>query len=132
MSSDGTRKGSLLSVVDQTRTAAGARTLASWLLYPLLDIDAIHRRQDAIEELFDADLGGAISAALGRIGDLERLVGRIASLKAGPRDCLKLRLALEAIGELKEAFGGFRSDELCRCAGELDPLPEVAAGLQRH
>ncbi|HEY2107066.1 MAG TPA: DNA mismatch repair protein MutS [Candidatus Binataceae bacterium] len=129
VSSDGSRQGSLLSIVDQTRTAAGARTLASWLLYPLLDIDAIHRRQDAIEELFEADLGGAITAALGRIGDLERLVGRVASLKAGPRDCLKLRLALEAAGDLKQAFGGFRSEELCRCAAEIDPLPEVSAQI---
>ncbi len=126
VSSDATRKGSLLAVLDQTRTAAGARTLASWLLYPLLDIDAIHRRQDAIEELFDADLGGAISSTLGRIGDLERLVGRIASLKAGPRECLKLGQALEAIGELKVAVGAFRSAEIARCAADLDPLPEVA------
>jgi DNA mismatch repair protein MutS len=127
ISSDATRKGSLLSVLDETRTAAGARTLASWLLYPLLDIAAIHRRQDAIEELFDADLGGAVSSALAGIGDLERLAGRILSLRAGPRDCLKLRLALEAVGQLKQAFGGFSSEQLRRCAGELDPLPEVTA-----
>ncbi|HZY58886.1 MAG TPA: DNA mismatch repair protein MutS, partial [Candidatus Binataceae bacterium] len=126
MSSDGTRKGSLLSVLDQTRTAAGARILASWLLYPLLDIEAIHRRQDAIEELFDADLGGAIAAALGRIGDLERLVGRIASLKAGPRECLKLEQALTAVGELKIAMAAFHSVELARCAADLDPLAEIA------
>jgi DNA mismatch repair protein MutS len=129
VSSDGTRKGSLFSVLDQTRTAAGARTLASWLLYPLLDIDAIHRRQDAIEELFDADLGGSITAALSQIGDLERLVGRVASLKAGPRECLKLRLALEAVGELKSAFGGFRSRELERCAADLDPLPDLVGQI---
>ena len=126
VSSDATRKGSLLAVLDQTRTAAGARTLASWLLYPLLDIDAIHRRQDAIEELFDADLGGAISSTLGRIGDLERLVGRIASLKAGPRECLKLGQALEAVAELKVAVGAFRSAELAHCVADLDPLPEIA------
>jgi len=129
LSSDGTRKGSLLSVLDQTRTAAGARTLASWLLYPLLDIAAIHRRQDAIEELFDADLGGSVATALAGIGDLQRLVGRIASLRAGPRECLKLRLALEAVGELKMAFDGFRSEELRRCAGQLDPLPQVTAQI---
>ena len=127
--SDGTRKGSLLSVLDQTRTAAGARTLASWLLYPLLDLDVIHRRQDAIEELFEADLGGAIAAALGRIGDFERLVGRVASLKAGPRDCLKLGLALEAAGQLKAAFAGFQSAELQRNAADIDPLPAVAAQI---
>ncbi len=129
VSSDGTRKGSLLSVLDQTRTAAGARTLSSWLLYPLLDIEAIHRRQDAIEELYDADLGGDVAHALGRIGDLERLVGRAASLKAGPRDCLKLAMALQAVADLKLAFAKFRSDELRRCAGELDPLPEVGAEI---
>jgi DNA mismatch repair protein MutS len=126
MSSDGTRKGSLLSVLDQTRTAAGARILASWLLYPLLDIEAIHRRQDAIEELFDADLGGAIATALGRIGDLERLVGRIASLRAGPRECLKLEQALTAVGELKIAMAAFHGVEIARCAADLDPLAEVA------
>jgi DNA mismatch repair protein MutS len=129
VSSDGTRKGSLLSVLDQTRTAAGARTLSSWLLYPLLDIGAIHRRQDAIEELFEADLGGAITAALARIGDLERLVGRVVSLRAGPRDCLKLRLALEGVAELKRAFEVFRSDQLRRCTAELDPLPDVTAPI---
>ena len=129
VSSDGTKKGSLLAVLDQTRTAAGARTLASWLLYPLLDIEAIHRRQDAIEELFDADLGGAITSALGRIGDLERMVGRVASLKAGPRDCLKLGQALDAVGELKQAFSAMRSAELIRCAADLDALPEVAGQI---
>jgi DNA mismatch repair protein MutS len=129
VSSDGTRNGSLLSVLDETRTAAGARTLAGWLLYPLLDIEAIHRRQDAIEELIDADLGGAIAAALGRIGDLERLVGRVASLKAGPRDCLRMGLALEAVGELKQVFGAFRSEELHRCTAALDPHPDIAAQI---
>ena len=129
VSSDGTRRGSLLAVLDETRTAAGARTLASWLLYPLLDLDGIHRRQDAIEELFDADLGGALSTVLGKIGDHERLVGRVASLKAGPRECLKLGQALSAVGELKQVFGGYRSVELKRCSVALDPLPEVAGKI---
>ena len=76
-STDGARKGSLLSVLDETLTAVGARTLANWIIYPLLALDAIRARHDAVEELFDADLGGTLAESLKRIGDLERLAGRI-------------------------------------------------------
>ena len=56
-STDGGRKGSLLSILDETLTAVGARTLCNWIIYPLLSLDAIRARHDAVEELFDADLG---------------------------------------------------------------------------
>jgi DNA mismatch repair protein MutS len=129
LASDGSRKGSLLSVLDETRTAAGARTLTAWLLYPLLDLAAIQRREDAVEELFEADLGAEAFTAMARIGDLERLVGRIGSLRATPRDCQKLAQALGAIGELKRAFAGFTSAELARLRETLDPLPTMAAEI---
>ena len=48
----------MLSILDETLTAIGARTLANWIIYPLLALDAINARHDALEELFDADLGG--------------------------------------------------------------------------
>ena len=60
-STDGARKGSLLSILDETLTAVGARTLCNWIIYPLLALDAIHARHDAVEELFDADLGGTLA-----------------------------------------------------------------------
>jgi DNA mismatch repair protein MutS len=129
-SSDGSRTGSLLAVLDETRTAAGARVLATWLLYPLLDLVAITRRQDAVEELFEADLGDDALTAMGTIGDLERLVGRIASLSAGPRDCLKLAQALRAVADLKQACINFSSEEIIRLAQALDPIPELAEQIE--
>ena len=93
------RAGSLLSVLDETLTPVGARALQNWIVYPLLDLDAICARHDAVEELFETDLGGDVADALRRIGDLERLAGRIGSLRASPRDCLKLEQALRAVGD---------------------------------
>ncbi|MGH7917248.1 MAG: hypothetical protein ACREQE_07250, partial [Candidatus Binataceae bacterium] len=63
-SSDGTRAGSLAAILDETLTPVGARTLANWTVYPLLELDEIRARHDAVEELFDLDLGGATTDAL--------------------------------------------------------------------
>src|SRR5260370_36949584 len=108
-STDGARKGSLLSVLDETLTAVGARTLCNWIIYPLLSLDEIRARHDAVEELFDADLGGAVADALKRICDLERLAGRIGRMRASPRDCLRLGQALEGVNSPKIALGAFKS-----------------------
>lgn len=130
-SSDGTRRGSLLSVLDETLTAVGARTMANWVVYPLLGLEPISRRHDAVEELFDADLGGALAESLKRIGDLERLAGRIGSLRASPRDCLRLAQALDAVETLKTTLGGFKSDLIGDIAGRLEPEPELARRIER-
>ncbi|HKV56390.1 MAG TPA: DNA mismatch repair protein MutS, partial [Candidatus Binataceae bacterium] len=129
-SSDGTRSGSLLAVLDETLTPIGARTLANWIVYPLMDLSSIHARLDAVEELFDSDLGGAVAETLKRIGDLERLGGRIGSLRASPRDVLKLAEALAAVATLKDSLGGRRS-ELLRAIGErLRPEPELVHRIE--
>jgi DNA mismatch repair protein MutS len=122
-SSDGIRTGSLLSVLDETLTPVGARTLSSWIVYPLVDLDAIRARHDAVEELFDSDLSGAVAEALRRIGDLERLGGRIGSLRASPRDALRLARALEAASALKRLTAPGRSELLQAIAARLIPQP---------
>ena len=104
-STDGARKGSLLSILDETLTAVGARTLANWITYPLLSLDAIRARHDAAEELFDADLGGVLAESLKRIGDLERLAGRIGAMRASPRDCIRLAMRSGAVELLKKRYG---------------------------
>lgn len=126
-SSDGTRSGSLLSILDETLTPIGARTLANWIVYPRLDLAAIGARHDAVEELFEADLGGEVAEALRRIGDLERLAGRIGSLRASPRDALRLGQALAAVASLREALGARGSRLIREIAGRLHPLAEVMA-----
>jgi DNA mismatch repair protein MutS len=126
-SSDGGRSGSLLGVLDETLTPVGARTLAKWIVYPLMELAAIHRRHDAVEELFDCDLGGAPTAALRQIGDLERLAGRIGSLRATPRDTLKLSQALNGVGALLAWLGERRGEALRNITERLDPQPALAA-----
>jgi DNA mismatch repair protein MutS len=124
-SSDGSRRGSLLSILDETITAIGARTLARWIVFPLVSIEAISARHDAVEELFNADLGGAIASALKAIGDLERTCGRIGSLRASPRDCLRLAGALEAVAMLKSEISRFRSPVLRDLAEKITAQPEL-------
>ena len=128
-SSDGTRTGSLLSILDQTLTPVGARALANWIVYPLLDLGLIRARHDAVEELFEADLGGPVAEALKRICDLERLAGRIGSLRASPRDTLRLGQALAAVATLRAALGDRRSPLIREIAARLRPLPELAAQI---
>ncbi|HTW87023.1 MAG TPA: DNA mismatch repair protein MutS, partial [Candidatus Binataceae bacterium] len=124
-SSDGGRTGSLLAVIDETITPVGARTLANWVVYPLLDLAAIRERHDAVEEFFDADLGGALSGAMARIGDLERLAGRIGTLRASPRDCANLGRALAAVGALEQALWGFRAGLIRAHVARLQPRSEL-------
>jgi len=129
-STDGARKGSLLSILDETLTAVGARTLGNWITYPLLALDTIRARHDAVEELFDADLGGALAEALKRIGDLERLAGRIGAMRASPRDCLRLGDALGAVDLLKRAMGALRSPLSREQAARISPMPALAAQIE--
>ena len=128
-STDGGRKGSLLSILDETLTAVGARTLANWIVYPLLSLDSIRARHDAVEELCDADLGGSIAESLKRIGDLERLAGRIGSMRASPRDCQRLGQALDAVASLQTALGAFKSPLIKSIAARISPRPELSAQI---
>jgi DNA mismatch repair protein MutS len=123
--SDGSRRGSLLSILDETVTASGARTLATWIIYPLLALDEIGARHDALEELFDADLGGTITDALKRIGDLERLAGRLGAMRASPRDCLRLAQALGAVATLRQWLADRKSAFIHHLAERISPNPAL-------
>jgi len=126
----GERRGSLLWVLDRTATPMGARRLRDWLVYPLLDAAAIGRRLDAVEELVErVDLREALGAALGGIGDLERLAGRVGARSAGPRDVAHLAVALGRVAEARGPLAAARAELLGGLAGALDPLPEVAADI---
>jgi DNA mismatch repair protein MutS len=113
------KQGSLLEVIDETATASGGRLLRRWLLYPLVDIAQIRRRQDAVAWLVDRPaLCDAIRRALSRLADLERLAGRAMLGVATPRDLGRLRDALASLPELIELV---RSGK--------DPLGELPAPL---
>ncbi len=88
----GERRGSLLWVVDRTRSPMGARLLRRWLLYPLVDPEAIGARLDAVEELRDARaIAEPVQSTLDGMGDLERLAGRLGAAAVGPRDLVAAR-----------------------------------------
>jgi DNA mismatch repair protein MutS len=112
------REGSLLDVIDQTVTAPGARLLRRWMLYPLVDVAQIRRRQDGVGWLVERPaLLEQIRKALGKIADLERLAGKATLGVATPRDLGRLR---DALGQLPELIALVKSG-----VTKLDPLPEL-------
>jgi len=125
----GKRKdGSLLDVIDDTATAPGGRLLRRWLLYPLVDVAQIRRRQDAVAWLVERPaLCEAIRRALSRIADLERLAGKAMLGVATPRDLGRLRDALASLPELL-ALVRSGQDPLDQLPGLLDPGPGPGPG----
>ncbi len=121
-SRSGTAAGSLLSIIDLTRTAMGGRLLRRWLGQPLLDIKELNRRQDAIAWFAENTLPRSQTVSLlGDVADIERLINRIKGGIAVPRELIALRRSLEVIPELQKALApvGWLKDELKAC-------PEVA------
>ncbi|MEW6515825.1 MAG: DNA mismatch repair protein MutS [candidate division FCPU426 bacterium] len=123
--SDGSRRNTLLDVLDCSRTSMGARKLRQWVLRPLLDLGQIRARQAAVAEL--AEPGSrrqALTDLLDRTYDLERLAGRVGAQSATPRDLSALAATLRLLPELKQALGHFSSGLL---AGSARTLPECAS-----
>jgi len=107
------RQGSLIDVLDETRSAMGGRLLRRWLLFPLVDVAAIRRRQDAVERLVAAHAArDRARALLGDTADLERLVGRARLGVASPRDLSVLGRSLARLPELVAALADARAGEL--------------------
>lgn len=125
------RKGSLLGTIDHTRTAMGARRLQQWLRYPLLDLEALERRQDAIGELVSlSEARNAILAALEGINDIERLNGRNSTGVSTPRDLIALKKSLQILPGLGELIRDFWSPLLSGIAAEWDSLDDLAGLLE--
>ncbi|MBR2895256.1 MAG: DNA mismatch repair protein MutS [Oscillospiraceae bacterium] len=120
------KRGSLLWVLDKTKTAMGARCLRSWLERPLLSVAAINRRLSAVDALTRDTMGREeLILALTGINDMERLIGRVVYGSAGGRDLAALRTSLERLPHLKECLAPFAAPKLLELAEELDPLDDV-------
>jgi DNA mismatch repair protein MutS len=129
---DGQRKGSLLAVLDRTRTPMGARRLRQWLLYPLLDERAIRARLDAVQELAENfSLGEEMRAGLDRVQDLERLAGRVAAGSASPRDLVAIKTTLQGVTRLRAGLELVNAEELVSLRNALFGLPEVVDLVER-
>ena len=129
---DGGRKGTLLDVLDQTRTAMGGRLLRKWLEAPLVRIADITRRQDAVEELVQGEIMRQdLNASLDRIYDFERILTRIETGTASPKDMVALRESLSVIPAVKSVLAGAHSDLLQHLNSSLSEHPEVYDLLSR-
>ncbi len=107
---DGTTAGTLVRLLDKTRTSMGARMLRQWMSYPLLDPKHIGLRLETVEGLVDdAILGRELRDALKDIGDLERIAGKISLKSAGPRDLVQLRNSGEQLPALIKLLGGLNT-----------------------
>jgi DNA mismatch repair protein MutS len=128
---DGGRKGSLLSLLDQTRTGMGSRMMKSFLLTPLLDRRLIEERLDAVEALAgNVPAQERLAHQLAEIHDLERLSSRVTAGVANARELLALRDSLDAIPAVRSALECFSAPRLAQVRILLDDLRDVVQLVQ--
>ena len=125
-------RASLLNVLMRTKTPMGSRMLTKWLCAPLLDLERIGYRHDRIEHLVRAPSWRLVlQEAMHRIGDVERLVQRVRSRRAGPRDLAALRASLHAIERLRGALAESTDEAFARTRDVLEGTRPHEAGAAR-
>ncbi len=129
---DGGRTGSLLHEIDRTVTPMGGRLLRAWLLRPLVAIERIQDRLDAVEEFaFRSTERAKMRDTLKAIHDIERLVGRAALGTAGPRDLVALRQSIAAVPRVRMLLEECQAPLIRSLVSELDDLADLRADLDR-
>ena len=129
---DGERKHSLLGAIDSTRTAMGSRLLGDWIIMPSNDLKIIRSRQDAIADLLgNPEQLEALRGLFAGVRDLDRLVSRITSGRATPRDLRSVADSTSSFSELKSVLGTFSAPLLADFAGSFDPLEDLRDRLER-
>ena len=125
-------RGSLLWVLDRTHTAMGGRLLRRLIGQPLLDVEPLNRRLDAVGELVDLPvLRAQIRSVLTKVADVERLTGRICQGVATPHDLMGLRDSLNCLVEMGALLSDAQTAELQRVRDRLDPCADVAELIGR-
>ncbi|MBQ4091371.1 MAG: DNA mismatch repair protein MutS, partial [Clostridia bacterium] len=126
------KKGTLLWVMDKTRSSMGARLMRKWVEHPLVNASQIARRQNAVEELYNSFiLREQISELLDDVLDLERLMTKIVYGSANARDLLAVANSLRILPELKVMLASCTSNEMQRIFSELDILEDVTALIDK-
>jgi DNA mismatch repair protein MutS len=126
------KHGTLLGILDQTRTPMGGRMLVQWITYPLLNLSAIEARHDALEEWSRGSSNRSeVIETLKQSGDLERLLARFATGRANARDALAVLNSLKVADDLIRNLAGNRAALLVRMRAALQPLPELRDEIER-
>ena len=122
------KQGSLLGVIDKTKTAMGSRTLRSWIEQPLIDVNAINERLDSVEQLKNNFAARAnLAEELDKVYDIERLMTRLIYNSAGGRDLLALMKTLSAVAPIKESLSVFDAKAIRELAAMLDPMEDITS-----
>ena len=117
---------SLLQIIDRTLTPMGARSLHRWLLFPLRSVKDIQQRQDGVEYFFkEPEFRELCQGELGKIGDLERIVSKIAVGRVTPREMQQLRMALESVSLLREACIHASDKQIQEAGLKMDACKEL-------
>ena len=127
----GGQQHTLAWVMDRTATAMGARELRRWLNRPLRDVERVRQRQQAVSALLDGFHYEPVHDLLKRVGDIERILARVALRSARPRDLARLRDAFHALPELQEALKPVNSHHVVKLATVIGEYPELANLLER-
>lgn len=129
---NGSKKGSLLSIVDKTSTAAGSRKLKNWLENPLLDINEIKKRQeivgDFVKHYFEKS---DVKTSLKEVYDLERISTKVSYNIVSPKELLNLKKTLKQIPQIKSILKGFDSEKLVDIANNIDELEDLHDFLEK-
>ena len=117
---------SLLSVVDRTLTAMGARLLKRWMVFPLKDKKPIDERLDIVEYYFrEPQFRELVEENLQLIGDLERIIAKVAAGRVSPRELVQLKLALQAVEPIKQACEASDNEVLKQIGAQLDCCADI-------
>jgi DNA mismatch repair protein MutS len=128
---DGKREGSLLGVVDRTVTAMGARMLGDWFANPLTNVDSINARLDAVEEFVaHPQLTTEVREELRAIYDIQRLLARVTTARATPRDLCFLARTLKCLPKVKAKLTGRKAERLARLESRIDLCGDVRSKLE--
>ena len=126
------KRGSLLWVLDKTKTAMGARMLRSFIEQPLIEEEAINQRLDAVEEINRQEMDREeILEYLGPVYDLERLISRVSYQSANPRDLIAFKTSIGMIPHIRRLLGQFQSEELKKVYEDMDELQDLYQVLDK-
>ena len=124
---------SLLDVIDKTISPMGARLLKRWMVFPLKDVKPINGRLDVVEYFFrKPEFKGVIEEQLHLIGDLERIISKVAVGRVSPREVVALKVALQAIEPIKEACMDADNTSLNHIGGQLDICRSIRDRIERE
>ncbi len=128
---DGGREGSLISILDKTETAMGGRLLKKWISSPLRKLDLILKRQESVEELLNSkNIRNNLITELKEIGDLERLISKVCTGRANPREIVSIKTSLKKIPLIKRILEPLTGKTLVQLRDNLNPLEKLVDKIQ--